>query len=206
MKESDIHNIVYSKNVIEFVTVANEFCLYLETVNKISKQEFISKTQKILPLLYLKASMLPNIESTFEDANEKFVTERDWYVIHNNIQKLITNANEFIEVFDPRMQESETPVVSSISENIADIYQDVKDFLMLYRIGTLEIMNDALWECRENFINYWGQKLTNVLRAIHNLAYHFNFDEEDNIDKSENIDNINNWIISKRQKDYENDE
>lgn len=206
MKESELHNIVYSKNVIEFVTVANEFCLYLESVSKNSIQEFLNKTQKILPLLYIKTSMLPEIESTFEEANEKFVTERDWYVIYDNIQKLIRNADEYIEVFDPRMQESETPVVSSISENIADIYQDVKDFLMLYRVGTLEIMNDALWECRENFISFWGQKLTNVLRAIHNLIYNYNFDEEDHFEGSDNNQNIDNWIIAKKQQEYEKDE
>ena len=32
-------------------------------------------------------------------------------------------------------------------------------------------MNDALWECRTNFEQYWGQRLVNGLRAIHNLVY-----------------------------------
>ncbi len=205
MEESEIQEIVYSKNSIEFVTVANEFCLFLESLSKNTPPIFISKIQKILPLLYIKASLLPEIESTFEDANEKFVTEHDWYKIHDSIKTLLGNADEFIEVFDPRMQESEMPVVSTISENIADIYQDIKDFILLYRIGTIEIMNDALWECRENFINIWGQKLTNVLRAVHNVAYNYNFEEEENkVNKmvSDHGQNTDDWIISKKQRDY----
>ena len=69
------------------------------------------------------------------------------------------------------MQYSEEALESSISENIADIYQDLKDFILSYRIGTLEVMNDALGECRNNFEQYWGQRLVNGLRAIHNLVY-----------------------------------
>ena len=32
-------------------------------------------------------------------------------------------------------------------------------------------MNDALYVCIENFKSYWGQKLVNVLRALHSLKY-----------------------------------
>jgi len=69
------------------------------------------------------------------------------------------------------MQYSDLALEASISENIADIYQDLKDFILAYRIGTLDVMNDALWMCRNNFEQYWGQKLVNGLRAIHNLVY-----------------------------------
>src|SRR5665811_1865626 len=31
------------------------------------------------------------------------------------------------------------------------IYQDLKDFVLLYKAGTDEVMNDAVWECRMNF-------------------------------------------------------
>ena len=69
------------------------------------------------------------------------------------------------------MQYSEEALEASISENIADIYQDLKDFILSYRIGTLDVMNYALGECRTNFQQYWGQRLVNGLRAIHSLVY-----------------------------------
>ena len=69
------------------------------------------------------------------------------------------------------MQYSDEAIEASVSENITDIYQDLKDFILCYRIGNLEVMNDALWECRNNFEQYWGQRLVNGLRAIHSLVY-----------------------------------
>ena len=39
-------------------------------------------------------------------------------------------------------------------------------------------MNDALVECRENFAAYWGQTLVNTLRALHEVKY--SLDDEDN--------------------------
>ncbi len=96
------------------------------------------------------------------------------------------------------------PLLSSISENMADMYQDAKDFLLLYQTGTNEIMNDAVWECRLNFENFWGQKLVNSMRAIHKFLYSgetIGKLEEDNEDRDENRD-TSDWFITRRQKDY----
>ena len=196
---------IYSKNVIEFVTVAGEFCGFLEKSKDFSRKEILEKLQKLLPLLYLKGTLLPNLESVFEEVNEKFVTEQDWEFIRNAVLLKIGKFDEFLETFDPRMEESETPVICSISENIADIYQDVKNFIMLYRVGANEIMNDAIWECKNNFEEFWGQKAANTIRAIHNLVVNEDLEQEDSpTDKPDKDDmDTGSWFISKRQKDFQ---
>ena len=80
-------------------------------------------------------------------------------------EKKIGSANDYLEVFDEKINDSEGPVSVSIAENMADMYQDLKNFIILYQTGTVEVMNDALWECRMNFENYWGQKLVNALNV-----------------------------------------
>ncbi len=98
--------------------------------------------------------------------------------------------------------ETDEEVVSSISENMSDIYQDIKDFLLLYQTGTSEVMNDAIWECRLNFENFWGQKLVNSMRAIHSFLY--SGEEIGIIEENETNDDDRNtadWFISRRQKD-----
>lgn len=40
-------------------------------------------------------------------------------------------------------------------------------------------MRQALKTCRDNFETYWGQKLVNVLRALHNVYYNNPTDDED---------------------------
>ena len=198
---------VYSRNVIEFVAVANEFCKYAERASEIKGEELLKILQRILPLMYLKASLLPEMSPFFEDGNEKFVTESDWVKIHEILKEKFGTADDYLEVFDEKMSESEGPVLSSISENIADMYQDIKDFLLLYQTGTNEVMNDAIWECRLNFETFWGQKLLNSMRAVHKFLY-----SGEDIGKVENHDdenddkrNTSDWFITRRQKDFRGD-
>lgn len=170
--EDNFEHQVYDKNTIEFVTVANEFCLLIESSAKISKMDFIDRSQKLLPLLYLKASLLPKVENEFEGEIEKFVSEGDWEYIRTAVIEKMGANDEYLEVSDDSMRESDEPMVASISENFADIYQDIKDFLTSYRIGSVEIMNDALWDLNNSFYQYWGQAIVNSLRAIHYLLAH----------------------------------
>jgi hypothetical protein len=199
---------VYSRNVIEFVAVANEFCKYAERASELKGEELLKILQRILPLMYLKASLLPDLKPFFEDGNDKFVTESDWLVIHDTFREKFRNADDFLEVFDEKANESEGPAVSSISENLADVYQDLKDFLLLYQTGTGEVMNDAVWECRMNFENFWGQKLLNSMRAIHKFIYSGEeiVRQEDRTDERDEIRDTSEWFISKRQKELRGDD
>lgn len=205
---SDNSDPVYARNVVEFVAVANEFCKYAEHSSEIKGDEMLRILQRILPFLYLKASLLPGFEPVFEDGNEKFVTESDWFRIHNTLKEKFGTADDYLEVFDERMKVSETPVLSSLSENMADIYQDLKNFLLLYQTGTSEVMNDAVWECRMNFETFWGQSLVNSLRAIHKFIY--SGEEIQRKDTEEETDgnkrNTKDWFISRRQKEIRGEE
>lgn len=194
---------VFSRNVVEFVAVANEFCKYAEHAGELKGDELLKILQRILPLLYLKASLLPALEPLFDDGNERFVNEDTWNRIHDTLKDKFGTADEFIDFPDKESDETGTPVLSSIAENMTDIYQDMKDFLLLYQTGTNEVMNDAIWECRMNFENIWGQKLVNGLKAIHKFIY--SGEEiarvEDN-EESEGRRDTSEWFISKRQKDF----
>jgi len=198
---------VYSRNVIEFVAVANEFCKYAEHASELKGDELLKILQRILPLMYLKASLLPQLDPFFEDGNEKFVTEADWTDINESLKEKFGTANDYLEVFDEKINETEGHVISSISENMADIYQDIKDFLLLYQTGTGEVMNDAVWECRMNFENFWGQKLVNSMRAIHKFIY--SGEEIGKVEKADKTDdetrNTADWFITRRQKDLRGD-
>jgi hypothetical protein len=194
---------VYSRNVIEFVAVANEFCKYIEQASKLKGDELLKILQRILPLMYIKASLLPATEPYFEDGNEKFVTEADWNMLYDLLKNKFGTADDFLEVFDEEINKSESPVPASISENLTDIYQDIKNFILLYQTGTTEIMNDAVWECRMNFENFWGQKLVNSMRAIHKVIY--SGEEIGQVlpePESDEKRDTREWFVSKRQKEF----
>lgn len=184
MREEELNSIAYSKNVIEFITVANEFCSFLERSESLETPGFFGRLQKILPLLYLKASLLPDFELEAEDDLEKFVTEMDYSLIQQKILHHTGANDDYQEVFLSGMQFSELALTASISENVADIYQEMKDLVMSFRMLNDEVMEQAVWECKNNFSQLWGQTLVNCLRAVHNLIYSDNTrDDQDSVKK-----------------------
>jgi len=197
---------VYSKNVIEFVTVVAETCLFLEHTAEHSRNDFISQSTKLLSLLYAKAVVLEAPEAVFDDVPERFVTEDDYQYVREKIEILLGNDNIYLEVFHPQMKYSDTPIAAFISEDLADIYQELKDFAANYRMGVPDIMNDALVVCLEAFAEHWGQKLLNALRAIHALQHNEDFDsydENENIDDERKIDR-NSFLENLRTDNYLN--
>lgn len=188
MSDPDLHSVVYSKNVVEFVTVANEYCNFIENAQHETVRRNLQSLRKILPLLYLKATLLPANERVLDDELEKYVTELDYNLLHQRWLTLLGEHDSFYEVFDPDIQFGEETVTSGISENLLDIYQVLKDFVTAYSLGDESVMNDALCECVQQFEDYWGQRLVNVLRAVHQLvAARIEFDDSGSIGGEDDI-------------------
>ena len=163
--------VIFDKNTIEFVTVAAEYCSFLERARDMKRYDFVDTALKILPLLYLKASLLPPCELIGEDEPETFVTEEVYELIRMATANVLGAKDDYLEVFLPDMMYSDTPIKKCISEDLADIYQDLKDFISVFQLGFNVTMNDALVICKEHFEEFWGQRLVNTMRALHDVKY-----------------------------------
>ncbi len=175
MAENENEKIIYSPAVIEFVTVCVEFCAFLEKDEVKSRNEWLGKIIRILPLLYLKATLLPETVQLNDEPLETFVNEEDYARIETKVFSIMGEDDIYLDVFVEDMKYSDMPVSASISEAIADIYQDIRNFVSVYQYHLTAQMNDALSRCVENFRTYWGQKLVNVMRPLHALYY---FDDQ----------------------------
>ncbi len=166
----------YSKNVLEFIAVANEYCLFITEMGSYSTEEALDYLNKLLPLLYIKGAMLPHVKVDNPDANERFVTEEQYQNVFNDFRKLFSNIDEywFIDLESPDENE---PVKASLSENFADTYQDINDFLLLYQKNSRESKQNAVYECKKLFKNNWGSKVLNALKMIHHYIFVNNDDE-----------------------------
>lgn len=162
---------IYTKNTIEFVTVAKEYCAFVEDADALKKKDFLFQSQKLLALLYLKTSMLDNFESMMDESNDKFVTEGDWEYIKDKIALLLGEEDVFVKIVEPIMQFDDDAINVSLSEIFADIYQDLRDTIAVFAVGDEIMMNDAVWECKIHFEQYWGQRVIIALSEIHNIIY-----------------------------------
>jgi hypothetical protein len=169
IKES-IQDDLYSRKVIDMLTVANEYCLFIEKAEDYDREEVFRYMQKLLPLIYLKASLLPVIPVSDENAAEHFVTEEQWGDLFNTLS--VKFGNDDIYFFIDLLEKSHSdPVRASIAENLADLYQDLKDFILLYQKPTRISQENAVRDCKTLFETRYGYRLVNVQQAIHYLLY-----------------------------------
>ena len=169
MENSNTH-FVYQQPAIEFVTVAVQLCIYLEQLTEQEKPELVDKMLTLLPLLYLKARLVPKSEQELDGYPEQFVTEQEYEDVRQMIAAKLGADDTYLEVYMEDMRYSDEPITAFISENIADIYQEMKDLACNYQTQNESVMNDALLACLEAFEQHWGQKLLNVLRPLHALS------------------------------------
>lgn len=169
MENSSTH-FVYQQPAIEFVTVAVQLCIYLEQLAEQEKRELVDKMLTFLPLLYLKARLVPRNEQEMDGYVEQFVTEEEYEDIRQTIAAKLGSDDTYLEVYMEEMRYSDEPITAFISENIADIYQEMKDLACNYQTQNESVMNDALVACLEAFEQHWGQKLLNVLRPLHAIT------------------------------------
>jgi hypothetical protein len=161
---------VYSRKVLEMLTVANEYCLFLEKAEEYSSEELLGFLQKIVPLIYLKSVLLPEVEVTDDAAVEHYVNEEQWETLFNLLYFKFGEKDQFYFV-DLHEKSHTDPVKGSLAECFTDIYQDLKDFLLLYQNPMRTFKENAVKECKRLFETRYGYRLINAQAAIHCIQF-----------------------------------
>ena len=161
---------LYGQRTLEFVTSSLEYCKLLEHAKQCTKEELTAQLTATLPLIYSRAVLLEPHDSQEWDLEEG-VSEETYEAIRATLIQRYGEDDVYLETFDNDMQYSDAPIAQHLSEQLADIYQDLANFLFIYREGMEELMAAALDRCIINFQEYWGQRLVNALRALHQIRY-----------------------------------
>ena len=165
-EEIDNLDKIKSTQVLELIRVAHEFCVFTESIESKDTTEILSFYQKVLPLLYLKGSLIPTVTVSDERFNERYVNEEFWETVFMNF-KTKFDKDEYFWIVDANNE----PMKASIAEHFADIYQDLKDFVILFQNNRLAAKENAVFEVKKFFAIHWGPRLTAVLPTIHQLLY-----------------------------------
>jgi len=168
-KEDILKEPVYSPFVLEFLAVAQKFCLFIDEIHQYNKNQVFDYLHKAIPLIYVRGSVLPEIPPEDYTYNEKFVTEEQWQNVFNSIRNILQKDDEywFLENDNPLND----PLKASMADNLADLYQDMKDFIILYQKPLRDAKKMAVWEIRELFKAHWGFRCVNLLKVLHYKLY-----------------------------------
>ena len=155
----------------EFVRLCRKYFEYLEKLPDKKISDFWLTQLRLLPEIYTGVFCLPQIEARYSSEVEKFVTESEYNKTFINLVAFIGALDRFTDFSDLSHPGAVKVVEVSLSEILTDIYQELKDFVLLYETGTLENMNDAIVDCLDTFGRFWGVKLLSATRIIHVILY-----------------------------------
>lgn len=191
---------VFHKNTIEFITVSKEYVNFCEDLTPYEPQAAVVILHRLLPLVYLKASLLPIFEP-IEGLPEDVVSEDIYNLIAAAFEEKFGEMDLDCEIHEINAQNNEKNS-APLSEILADIYQDLKNVLTNYQSGDELIMESSLYVCKQNFELFWGQRLPAAMQMLHVLNY-MKGDWWNDIKpkKTKEID-TSQWIINQRQKDF----
>ena len=165
--------------VITFIGLANEYCVAVENALQEEKDDFVGKMLDLLPRLYITIrgteAVEPDMLSGMDAFSRHSYMDEDYYdTVRGNLERLMGEDDIFLETFEEDMKYSDTPIAVSISESLADIFQSLYNFVSVVRDTDGDSADEAFADCKENFEEYWGQTLCNVLRPLNSLHYRQN--------------------------------
>ncbi|MDP4241088.1 MAG: DUF5063 domain-containing protein, partial [Bacteroidota bacterium] len=107
-----------------------------------------------------------HVPSSNPEASERFVTEEQYELVYQSLKKLLASDDTCFVI-----KKKEIAAKASLAELLTDIYQDIKDFVLLYQKPSFSAKENAINECISLFEKNWGPKLLATLQALHLIIY-----------------------------------
>ena len=159
-----------SPNSIAFIGLANEYCTTLTNAQQYEQAEFVDSMLKLLPRIYISATDI-SIGNEPEAYIEPYLDEDYYESVRHHVEMVMGPDDIYLEVFEADMKYSDTPISASIAEGLTDIFQDLFNFVNNVKDAPQEQISDYVAVCKENFETFWGQRLCNVMKALHDIKY-----------------------------------
>ena len=152
-----------------FAELAQRYVQLIDSHERQDLQAFVVLVHPLLVDLYRAALVLPAVEPTEEDLPDRPGLDQ-WGRIFQSLGAKFGSRNQYSEMFDPYDAPGTEPVHPAISDDLADIYVDLKQGLNRWKEGTKD---DAVWQWRFLFESHWGRHATDALRALHALVFDY---------------------------------
>lgn len=161
--------------LINLVALSAEYCGTVENCQEMEKGDLVNELLGQLPRIYFE---FHDIDAGDNDSLDEWnvgvsdhLEEEQYESVRMMLAVAFGEDDTYLETFEKDMKYSDTPIATTISENLADIYQPLYDFVVETRESDGENLEEAYRACKDAFRDYWSQTLCNVLRAINAIHY-----------------------------------
>ena len=172
-------DVFLDKGTMEFLTVASEYCAFVEKARKVTRKDFVTKLHKILALAYLKMTLLKDDpEYDLMGDAEAFLSEYDYEHIRSIVSERLGSLDHYIDISHAAMYDEETEQME-VSQCVADVYHNLKNFVENFRTGSEDSAQASRAELIADFRDTWGPRALSLLAALHTFVYSPDIDDED---------------------------
>ncbi|HUN79941.1 MAG TPA: DUF5063 domain-containing protein [Phycisphaerae bacterium] len=193
MTRRRVHSIAQNEVVRRFVPVAEEYCELLES-GTTRRKKLLRQIAELLPTLFDLAIHLPagrqserirlELEGIGKDEwrwnpfknNERrvarenqygrtYISTKRFFVISKRLARIFGDLDSYREIFNP--YEDKDSSQTTLSNDLAEIWHDVKPDLLLFKMGTEIAMQHAVYRSALAVRIHWGSgHFAGAMKAI----------------------------------------
>jgi len=152
-----------------FSAKARQYCAFVEDTRATNSWIFAQACLTEALGLYHLALRLPEVAPARGDLLEG-INHEDWTVVRENLARRISRDLYWM-VFEPLVSEPPEPVVGSLTDDLADIWRDLKPGVEAIGSGTTDSIRDVVWHWRSSFESHWGNHAVSAIGALHALCF-----------------------------------
>ena len=152
----------------EFTGQALSYCTLIEDNGTPNSWMFAQECLHSMLRLYQLAQRLPVVVPGREDLLEDVEYER-WNRVRENVARRLSR-DYYWAVFEPMELEQPEAVGGSLTDDLADVWRDLKPGLALSDGGGTRMVSEAVWQWRFSFETHWGQHAVSAIAALHALC------------------------------------
>jgi hypothetical protein len=150
--------------VAGFVAEARRYCALIESEEGGVASAFEKDCLLVLLRLYERILRLPSTDPPHPELPER-IRHEEWQAVQKRTAKR-TEYDLYWEVFEPFAENKPDALHGSISDDLADIWRDVKAGLLTFDSGQPNCIEDAVWHWRFSFGSHWGYHVADAIRAL----------------------------------------
>ena len=165
-----------SNPIDSFAELATSYCTLIDKHGDYSAEELITRVRDFLPLLYYRALQLPQVESVDEEPDQA-ISHDEWSALFNSLKQKLGVNDHYWAIYAPIKLEHDIPIAASLSDDLADIWRDLKDGASRWTEASEGIRDQIVWSWHFSFHYHWSDHAVDALRAIHWLSEHYGIRE-----------------------------
>ncbi|MDE6134449.1 MAG: DUF5063 domain-containing protein [Muribaculaceae bacterium] len=160
-----------STAAIGLVGLAVEYCRLIDNASQSDPQTFVRDILRYLPRFYITLSDLSFLDGDTEENGAicQIMEEDSYDAARQAMAAVFGEYDVYLDTPVEDMRFSDTPIGVSLSEQLADIYQNMRDFAQTVRQMPHHMIPQAVQDLACRFNEFLSDTICSALRAANSI-------------------------------------